>query len=512
MNFVSPIWLVSLLVWIPLLYWFYSRKNIRRRIPVSSLYLWKKLQTEIPLNTANKRHNLPLSFYLFALALTGLCTVLAGPFRNVEKPIEILFLFENSARIGSKTSAGQTRLELLKTKAQEILKTLPGSSSVRLHVFPVGMDQRGNAGKISSTLETLETVSLPCNLEEEVAKHIGFAGAESSTVFLFTDRTPSNLPHSWNLIARGEASRNVGWTNLDIREGVAHLRVQNFSPQLQSRTWKIQIDGETKKSQRIELATAQSSEIAASLQVTAKRIEIILEDSDDLEADDRIVLVRGKNEFRIALPVHSSASLRRAFQSIPNTVLLEWKEKIPQSSDMDLIVLDRNRNTDQANVLFWDEGAIFVPKSIHAATDQELGQLLNFEGVQISRAYEANQFSGEILAYAKDDQDHSHPLLTRDGKRLVFYFRLEDSNWNTHPSFPVFWAAWIESLRQESGGFRVESALLDPEQSANAGESREILHPLIQTQDSEKHDFGQIFLLSSIALFLAAWLLESHGK
>ncbi len=512
MNFVSPIWLVSLLIWIPLLYWFYARKNIRQKVAVSSLYLWKKLQVEIPLNTANKRRNLPLSFYLFALALTGFCTVLAGPFRNVEKPAEILFLFENSARMGSKTTAGQTRLDLLKVKAQEILKTLPGSSQIRLHVFPSGMDRRGNAGEISSTLESIVPVLFACNLEEEVAKHIGFASGEQSAVFIFTDRTPSNLPQSWNLVARGEASRNVGWASLQIRERVADLRVQNFSTQRQSRNWKIQLDGETQKSQSITLEVAQSLEISVPLPVSAKRIEIILEAADDLEADDRIVLLGGKNEFRVALPMHSSPSLRRAFQSIPNTVLLEWVEKIPQDSEVDLFVLDRDRTTDQANVLFWDEGAIFAPKSIHAAADQELGQLLNFEGVQISRVYQAEPFTGEMLAYAKDDQGHSHPLLTRDGKRLVFYFRLEDSNWNTHPSFPVFWAAWIESLRKEIGGFRVESALLDPGQSANEGESREILHPLIQTQDREKRDFGPIFLISSIALFLAAWMLESRGK
>jgi hypothetical protein len=126
MNFLSPIpALIAAGLTVPLLVLLYFLKLKRRQLPVSSTLLWRKAIQDLQVNAPFQRIRYSILLILQLLILAAVLAAIARPVISMQSGPgqRYVLLIDRSASMNSK-EGGQTRLELAKQRAKELVETM----------------------------------------------------------------------------------------------------------------------------------------------------------------------------------------------------------------------------------------------------------------------------------------------------------------------------------------------------------------------------------------------------
>lgn len=515
MSFRDPQWL-WLLALLPAILLLARRGLATRRSEVASLVLWKKALAAIPSADISRRRAIPLSLWLWLLMFAALVLALADPEREVRGEARVLLLVDDGPRMEARDPQGRRRWESLQEKLGALLETM-GNPRVRFETLAGGLGVEGSPAQIRSRLLAVQPARKGARLDRAIAIRQSSFSSFDAIVFA-GDREPrwgeSSPPAQLQTLLVGAPSQNVGWVGLfRANEGISVV-ARNFSSSTQSRSVVLEVAGRMLEERPLSLAAYESREISFSRDALGDPAATIrLEPTDEFSLDDFLRLVELPRELRVRIPAELPPALRKAFAAIPETRAVEVHGKpLPVETEAEIFLRDAPEACARPVLRMRLEGEVFSPRELRGRPGDDLGRLLGFEGVRVEAAHRppAGSEPAQVLASASDAAGREWPILWREGEDLAIAFDLTRSDWDRHPSFPVFWAAWVEEIRLRRGA--VEN-FLQPEQSDTNGVTRELGRlELPQGSGIRREPISDLLLLAAMLAFLGAAALEWRRK
>ena len=142
---------------LPLIVLMYLLKLRRVERPVSSTYLWRQMVRDVEANAPWQRLRRSLLLFLQLLFLALLIFTLARPQTSAPglAADTAIFIFDTSASMAA-TDVTPTRLEAAKTRARQLLDTLPAEA--RVTVIDAGRDARILASESADRRQVLQAI------------------------------------------------------------------------------------------------------------------------------------------------------------------------------------------------------------------------------------------------------------------------------------------------------------------------------------------------------------------
>lgn len=230
MGWLTP-WALGLLALaLPLTALYFRRRAQQPRV-VSSLRLWRAVQSEMPRATGLRRLRLDGSYALHLAALVLLALALAGPVvrARVHPAARVALVVDTTASMGARDPAG-TRLDAARHAARAALDALPRDaevSLVRAGCAP-SLDLAASTDRDAArrALDALRVDHCGADLSRalSLAAERLRRGGTSRRVMVFTDAVtradalPDDLPLPVEIVRVGRPLANVGLVDLDLRD------------------------------------------------------------------------------------------------------------------------------------------------------------------------------------------------------------------------------------------------------------------------------------------------------
>lgn len=516
MSLQEPRWL-WLLGLIPLLLWFWRWRAPLQEREVASLFLWKKLSRH--LSDAGHRRRLPLSAYFWCAFFAALALALSQPKRITSDEPRVLLLLENSARMQAQLSNGATRFSKLQEKVADFLASLP-SCSVTLEVLPDAQPLEDSPAKIASHVKAIAPDSRPCNLRRELYARVS-AMRRFDLIVIGSDREIAmpDVAGEANLqkILVGAPSNNVGWVGLTRTDAGYAAIVKNFSQQRQTRKFEIWSGGVAVSQRSLDLAPGEAREIlvAETQFPEGTTPELRLVPQDELALDDRLFLDELPQEMRVRIPADLPEAFLRAFAAIGQLRAIEAQGATPLPGEAELYLRDRPQGDSSPALVFHAQGEVFVPQVLRANPENALGRHLDFAGVELAQAWRVTSTMEQPIAWAREEQGKDWPILWSEGEDLHIAFDVAKSDWPKHPSFPVFWAAWVQQIREQRSHGRnlLHSESSDTNGIASDMSDRSVGWSVFSAGKAQpRESFSDLALALACLFFILAGFLEWRGR
>jgi hypothetical protein len=333
-----------------------------------------------------------------------------------------------------------------------------------------------------------------------------------------TDFPLEDLPRV-AFVGVGTQSNNVGIIDLDLRESVGRQReselfvgVRNFSDRTRRTTLRLLLDGELVDAKELELAPlASQSEIFRNITATDALVEVRLDVSDDLAADNVAYgILHLKREIDILLVSAGNYFLERLLGVNEDfKVSRVAPASYAPGQPYDLVIFDNWSPPEMGPGSYLMFRGVPPLDGVKASTQtvqnplivdwhrlHPLTRYVNFEPVSIESAMRLTVPSwSQVLAEGIDA-----PMIVlfedRHLRCLVIAFSVFDSDWPLHISFPVFLSNAVRWLSAFSSGqvplcYRAgETVRLNPPSGeATVG----IENPLGRTLAVERDEAGEAF-------------------
>lgn len=274
-TFLSP-WLplAAGAIALPPLILLYFLKLKRRRMSVSSTFLWKKAIQDLQVNSPFQRLRNNLLLILQLLVLLLALAAMSRPLIEVRKPLEdrVAILIDHSASMATVEADGKTRLEIAKEHAKRLVDDMPEGhramvipfASVARTLGPLTDDKSALKRQIDSIQQTAEAsymreaIALANASATPIGEGIGTPDnpVAPMQVHLLSDGRILDLlelPPAEAAITMtrvGDATNNVGIVGLDVRReyerpevAAVLVRVRNYGPDAVDTDLSVYVDG-----------------------------------------------------------------------------------------------------------------------------------------------------------------------------------------------------------------------------------------------------------------------------
>ncbi len=480
-------WILPGAIWLglallPILFFYFLRVRFRAQ-PVSSIYIWSRLQNVTTEGSRLRRRSVLLLLLQIATALAAI-TAIAGPFlfvRHLAAP-GIAYLVDVSASMNAAESLSkdsQTRLEA----AREILaKEIRGMDpKTNCMVFLCDTQARPLAGptlehgRILSSLNQIKASNAGFNEAEVSSQLQAWLGAQKGSwqAFLISD---GGLDLGGQSIAKvfggrvkakiiGKERRNLGVAGLRLLGSKASFFINNGWPS--ERTVQISLVYQERTLARAALDVPpglSNQALALDVQVKPGVYRIQLDQNHDaLNADDFSYLaVNQQRRFRV-LQVGPANPFLQSILGHPNIELTSLPE-FPEALQgyWDLIIADRVEIPPdlRANLLSFVR---IPPKAPVSFTGNISGMLdpagifhpllrfVRWDGVQVADGHILKVKPGlPVLAEVAGE-----PVVAaweEDGfQRVICGFDLYTSNFGLSGAFPIFFQNLLQWLTPQGG-------------------------------------------------------------
>lgn len=274
-TFLSP-WLplAAGALALPPLLLLYFLKLKRRRMDVSSTFLWKRAIQDLQVNSPFQklRNNLLLILQLMVLLLA--LAAMSRPLIEVRKPLEdrVAILIDHSASMATVEADGKTRLEIARDQAKRLIDDMPEGhramiipfASVARTLGPLTDDKTALKRQIDTIQQTAESsrmreaIALANASATPIGEGIGTPDnpVAPMQIHLLSDgriEDLADLPPAEAAISMtrvGEAVENVGIVGLDVRReyerpevAAVLVRVRNYGPAPVDTDLSVYVDG-----------------------------------------------------------------------------------------------------------------------------------------------------------------------------------------------------------------------------------------------------------------------------
>ena len=339
-QFAAPqfAWFLAVPAGIVVLY-LLRRKYLPRQVP--STFLWrtavKDHAANKPLQRLRKNLLLPVQF----LAALALALALMQPYRTGGEASRTVMIFDLSASMQT-VSAGKTRLDAAKDRAEEILRGLPPGEEVT--VLAAGAEVR-QALTGSTDREDIRRAirGLACGREGadlnravSLAEAIRREEADIGTrIIVFSDSyIPAAGIAAENL---GEGMDNRGVYALTAEEGSAYARICNYGADCVL-TVSCEADGILCEAKEIAIPAGETAGVLFSIPAGASLSEVRIRETDALKADNAVQAPVQRSTTRTVALTGDNLFLESALQVRPDLRVVRTDADKPAETKADLYI------------------------------------------------------------------------------------------------------------------------------------------------------------------------------
>ncbi|MCX7784443.1 MAG: VWA domain-containing protein [Meiothermus sp.] len=486
MSLLFPLWLLVGLVGL-LIVLLHLRRRTRRTQEVSSLYLWRKIVHDLPPQTPKEPPPLNPLLFLQILFVVLLALALAQPIWGVmsAKGQHTVYLLDASQSMQT-LDVKPSRFEAAKA---QILRESQAQRGNRVSLVVVGsvpyaaIARQQDVGHIETLLSTVSGSEGWANWREALPLLQGLqVEGEALRVVIYSD--VQGMQEAQSVLARavaaealeirslGRALPNVGFYRVTpeasvSRPGLWRLEghIGNFasdSKEVTVEAWFHANDGSVRSLLRTQVRLTPNRASFFRIEVTppgAGIVELRLP-PDDLPSDNRAFFYLATTPLkpRVLYLGAVNPALQKALLTIPNLEVFT-ADRLPVDSDtynlvvVDGVLLERHPRTHT----LWINtsptpgmarpGLLDDPYPSGWQSQHPLSSSLDWSGVLLNRALEIPRLAGAEVLLEASGKPLVQARTNAYGREVVVAFALQDSNWTTQTSFPVFVAnllRWVE--------------------------------------------------------------------
>ena len=339
-SFAAPqfAWFLAVPAAIVVLY-LLRRKYLPRQVP--STFLWRSAIRD---HAANKplqklRKNLLLPVQL--LAALALALALMQPYRTGGEASRTVMIFDLSASMQT-VSAGKTRLDAAKDRAEQLLRGLPPGEEITILAAGTEVRQVLNAGTDHEDVRRAIR-SLRCGQEgAELNRAVSLAEAirreesdRGTNIIVFSDSYIAPAGAAAENMGQGEDNRGV--YALTAEEGSAYARICNYGADCVL-TVSCEADGRLCEAKEIEIPAGETAGILFSLPEGASMAEVKIREKDALAADNTARTPVRRSTARTVALTGDNLFLESALQVRPDLRVVRTSEDAPAETAADLYI------------------------------------------------------------------------------------------------------------------------------------------------------------------------------
>jgi len=494
MSFVEP-WALLLLGSIPVILILYSLRPWRRRVVLSTLFLWQEALRERQRGMGLQRLLRDISLLLILAAALALSLGLADPrwLTRVAEQGDTVLVLDVSAGMKAR-HRGVTRFAQARRRAADLIDRLPKGARMllmtagrypklrtafeedreKLHRVLADIQPTDEAGRPREALAL--ALSLMRNRERDRVYFISDGAFDEDWGAEFENASIRYLPV-------GGPGRNVGITRFDFRREVGRddrfqllLVVRNYTEEEVEVPVSVTLGRNRLEERRLTLAPRERRVLVIPYRgLPVGRAQARLEHDDDLEADNRAYAVLSLEEnLWVLLFTKGNFYLESVLAALPNVALTKLGEVAPstfarQVREHDIVIFDGVEaprlppgnylliNTVAPGLPFAPEGRVARPRVLGKGT-AHLVRHLDPAGLKIDEALRlkapADEPRVQRLFWA-EETDLALTYLDEDVRLVYLGFDLARSNLPLRAAFPVFFNQSVSWLRPRASRFAV---------------------------------------------------------
>jgi len=497
--FLSP-WALGLAALLPVIVILYLLKLKRRPQIVASTLLWRRSVQDMIANAPFQRLRNNLLMWLQLLALLLLVLALARPVAKVTGMggETIIVLLDRSASMQTREADGETRFDKAKALAEKAVEGIGGGGGIlpgllqRDEMMLIGFadtpvplqPMTEDRAALLSAIRSARPMDTEANLTDlgyilqERTMRIKDGAIEpnpNARVILISDGvvgpTISSLADVINVdfTSVGDATDNVGFTGVDVRESFAgQYEYQVFATLLNSGAdatsvfVELQVDAEVLDLKKVDIPANQSAAVVFTVGEAVRGLATLrLTDHTDAYALDDMVraVVSPPTDLKVLIVSKGNSFIERAFSVDPRVSITRMRpDEYTPRGEYDITVFDDCTTAEipAGNFLFInslppaDVGytkkaeEIDNPRIIDWSRVHPVTRYANFQRVLIGKSLsiEPPPAATPLLQAVETDLISIHETETR--RVIVIGFDVNLSYWPVDVSFPIFFANLID--------------------------------------------------------------------
>jgi Ca-activated chloride channel family protein len=460
----------------------YFLKLKRKKVPVSSTWLWSRSIQDIRVNAPFQKLRSSLLLILQLLLILLAAFALSDPIGRTTPPDEKrwVFLIDRSASMQAK-DVKPSRLEKAKETARQLLKTCGPRDEVMVVAFsnraqvmtPLTAD-RGAAERAIDAIEPADTVT---RIQE--AFRIAASAVQpykSRTIVILSDgRFEAIQAGSEQIdlkyVPIGTGARNAAITAIEVKKPqkadepwTVFAQLDLFSKEEVEVPVELHVNGELKAIKKVKMAANSSGAVLFEVNKPEPQIvEVKIAMEDDLDVDNRAWAVVRPDRPKLLVAGPGNFFLDKALAQVRDMDAFSAEDFSKASTgDYDIVVLNgvlpeslpEGRYLILGEIPKWEgvksEGEVAQPAVTDWDRRHPVARMINFSGLYVKSAPKLTLpgFAAPIV----EGPDNTPLIFAWEKGRtraVVVTFKLLESDWPLRLSFPLFLSNALDWLRDE---------------------------------------------------------------
>ena len=340
LTFAAPqfAWFLLLPAGIVVLY-LLRRKYLPKQVP--STFLWRTAirdhAANKPLQRLRKNILLPVQF----LAALVLALALMQPNLTGREASRTVMIFDLSASMQT-VSAGKSRLDEAKDRAEELLQGLPPGEEIT--ILAAGTEVRQTLTGSTDREDVRQAIrSLSCGREgADLEKAVSLAEAirreetdRGTRIVVFSDSYTPKAGIAGIHAGRGEENRGV--YTLTAEEGSAYARICNFGSDCRI-TVACEADGKLCEAKETEIPAGETAGVLFTIPENAAKVVVYIREPDALMADNRAEAPVERSTVRTVALTGDNLFLESALKVREDLRVVRTSEEAPAETEADLYI------------------------------------------------------------------------------------------------------------------------------------------------------------------------------
>jgi len=460
----------------------YFLKLKRKKVPVSSTWLWARSIQDIRVNAPFQKLRSSLLLFLQILLILLATFALSDPIGRTTPPDERrwVFLIDRSASMQMKDVL-PSRLEKAKETARALLKSCGPRDEVMVVAFAnraqVLTPLTADRATIERAIDAAEPADTVTRIQE--AFRIAVSAVQpykSRTIVILSDGRFEPLQTGSEQIELkyvpiGAQARNAAVTAIEVRRPqkadepyTVFAQLDLFAKEETELPVELHVNGELKAIKKVKMAPNSSG--AVIFEVTKPEpqvVEVKIAMEDDLDADNRAWAVVRPDRPRLLIAGSGNFFLEKALAQIRDMDAFSAEDFSKTSTgDYDIVVLHgilpeslpEGRYLILGELPKWEglkaEGELAQPAVVDWDRRHPVARMVNFNGLYVKSAPKIGlpPFAAPIVE-APDNVPLIFSYEKGRTRAVVVTFKLLDSDWPLRLSFPLFLSNALDWLREE---------------------------------------------------------------
>lgn len=481
MSFLNPWALFWILATGPVILMYFLKLK-RKKLPVSSTWLWTRSIQDIRVNAPFQKLRSSLLLFLQILLIVVAAFALSDPIGRTTPPEEKrwVFLIDRSASMQSK-DVKPSRLAKAKETAKELLKSCGPRDEVMVVAFSnraqVMTPLTADRGAVERAIDAVEPADTVTRIQE--AFRIAASAVQpykSRSIIILSDGRFEPIQAGADQIDLkyvpiGTGAKNAAVTAIEVKKPQkadepwsVFAQLDLFSGEETEVPVELHVNGELKSVKKVKMAANASGAVLFEVaKPEPEVVEVKIRMDDDLDTDNRAWAVVRPERPKLLVAGPGNFFLDKALAQVRDMDAFSAEDFSKASTgDYDIVVLNGilPENLPEGRYLIlgelprWEglkaEGEVAQPAVMDWDRRHPVARMINFSGLYVKSVPKIALpgFAAPIV----EGPDNAPLIFSWEKGRtraVVVAFKLLDSDWPLRLSFPLFLSNALEWLRDE---------------------------------------------------------------